>query len=267
MLLPKEIIIFFFFFSTVLCVRNPNSPTFECVNGRYIAHKVCDGYDDCEDGSDETLCVKSKKYGTAFNTWDVYRKVISRMSLLEPSIQSLMVDNILEAMRNATIAIYSDSDIYFRDLKISQEDMMAVVDQYITRNTINAQNNQTKELAVDTHIGIIQLLVPKLGLTNDSLSLTEKQFFTLMDLITPFTNPYIEKDVSNVQVSEDEDNTDNKNMAKNDESSSMSSTTEEPSKNIQLIDHLVNTVFEKLRETKVTFHFMGNWGTVELGIK
>merc|ERR1712066_1036793 len=103
--------------------------------------------------------------------------------------------------------------------------MMAVVDQYITRNTINAQNNQTKELAVDTHIGIIQLLVPKLGLTNDSLSLTEKQFFTLMDLITPFTNPYIEKDVSNVNVSEDEDNTDYKNMAKNHESSSMSSTT------------------------------------------
>ena len=260
MLLPKEITIFFLFFSTVLCIRPPGTPTFECVNGRYIAHKVCDGYDDCEDGSDENLCVKSKKYGTAFNTWDVFRKVISRMSLLKPSIQSLMVDNILEAMRKAI-------RFYYSDLKISQEDMMAVVDQYITRNTINAQNNQTKELAVDTHIGIIQLLVPKLGLTNDSLSLTEKQFFTLMDLITPFTNPYIEKDVSNVQVSEDEDNTDNKNMAKNDESSSMSSTTEEPSKNIQLIDHLVNTVFEKLRETKVTFHFMGNWGTVELGKK
>merc|ERR1712154_371929 len=101
------------------------------------------------------------------------------------------------------------------------------------------QNTQIEQLAVDKQICIIQRLVPLLGLNKERLSLTEEQFSTLMDTKTFCISI------------EDEDNTDNKNMTNKNE---------EPSQNIQLmlnqsIDHLVNAIFEKLRETKVTFHF------------
>ena len=113
-------------------------------------------------------------------------------------------------------------------------------------NMTQIQNTQIEQLAVDKQICIIQRLVPLLGLNKERLSLTEEQFSTLMDTKTFCISI------------EDEDNTDNKNMTNKNE---------EPSQNIQLmlnqsIDHLVNAIFEKLRETKVTFHF-----TVELGKK
>merc|ERR1719480_298079 len=69
--------------------------------------------------------------------------------------------------------------------ELSQQEVLSVLSEYRTSgNMTQTQNTQIQQLAVDTQIRMIQLLVPLLGLNKDSISMTEEQFSNLMALQT-----------------------------------------------------------------------------------